>query len=278
MSANDQWGWENHPGIGENSCIHLAFISRVINRPQSRGSREQTVSAWPLTCLLSVLRIALGTENEPCKHEHEGSKATLILVNRHRWNRSNYFNPWRSRFKISLFYALEDIVGTSGVAASDWGVGFFTLPLISFLLDSLSFWIKITSASSSIQLFSTSAWTTYLWSCERRTNSQRTRNPRTQKDSWCEGYWGFFSLIGNKIVKYNSGMRKDFLFFLPCLCFFLPSLAAEEARRKRVCWPTRSYQGWQLPHHNLSKIPICDWNEYPPSLPPCKNKWLLVKN
>lgn len=48
----------------------------------------------------------------------------------------------------------------------------------------------------------------------------------------------FYSLIGNKIVKYNSfsGMKKDF--FLSCLCFFLPSLAAQEARRKRVCWPT----------------------------------------
>lgn len=49
VSANDQWGQENHPVICKSSCINLAFIRLVINRPPSSGSREQTVSAWPLT-------------------------------------------------------------------------------------------------------------------------------------------------------------------------------------------------------------------------------------
>lgn len=45
----DKRGQENHPVICKSSCIHLAFIRRVINRPPSSGSGEQTVSAWPLT-------------------------------------------------------------------------------------------------------------------------------------------------------------------------------------------------------------------------------------
>lgn len=44
----------------------------------------------------------------------------------------------------------------------------WTLPLISFLCASLSFWTKVSSASSSSQLLcSTSALITYLWFCER---------------------------------------------------------------------------------------------------------------
>lgn len=79
------------------------------------------------------------------------------------------FNPLRSRLQISLFQ-LENIGGLL-----EWQRS--TLPLHSFLLDSLSFWMKVSSASSSGQLFRTSALTTYLWFCERWTSSQHTTHP-----------------------------------------------------------------------------------------------------
>lgn len=95
VSANDQWRQENHPVICTSSCIHLAFIRLVINRPPSRGSREQTESAWPLTLHAECGSITLNTENELWKHIHEGrraSKALLIFMTHHGWKSSIYLN------------------------------------------------------------------------------------------------------------------------------------------------------------------------------------------
>lgn len=97
-------------------------------------------------------------------------------------------------------------MGTFGVTGSDWGVVFLTVPLISFLLDSLSFWIKVSSASSSGHFFSTSALTTYLWSCERRTVSTRRFYHNSAKA-------GAASQGGTKVHKHGLWRSKTRFFY-----------------------------------------------------------------
>lgn len=123
-------------------------------------------------------------------------------------------------------------------------VAFVTLPLNSFLRDSLSVWTKVSSASFNGQLWHrTSALTTYSWSCKRCTNkvippkfseswtwTWRYREDK-HEDGRQEGVLEGFNLVYQSIS--FRGIKK-----LSCLCFFLLSLAEEEVRRQRVCWPT----------------------------------------
>lgn len=168
VSANDQWGQENHPVICKSSCIHLAFIRLVINRPPSSGSGEQTVSAWPLTLPAECGSITLNTENELWKHKHEGSrasKAVLIFMTHHAWKCSIYLNHSnQDQFHLiadSTCFRRERHGTQDWLERTVWR--FITLPLVSFLRDSLSFWTKVSSDPSISQLScSTSALTTYL--------------------------------------------------------------------------------------------------------------------
>lgn len=176
----------------------------------------------PWHCLLSV-----------CYASHSGQK--MSRANTQTWRQQSYayitvVNPHRRNCSVYLLYkiqhlslllklqilrALEIIMGTLEVAGGEWGVVFLTVSLISFLLDSLSFWIKVSSASSNGQLFSTSALTTYLWACEQSTIRQELHVRDVQRLRRCKTRFYFYCFwVQNNVWRKNIwGVCCVFVFF-----------------------------------------------------------------
>lgn len=134
-------------------------------------NKQRLLGPWH--CLLSVWHTSHLTQKmSPANTNMKAAKLQSFFTDIHGppWMELQHLFKWPDQF-ISpncRFYMLKR-------RTQKWlkltQVAFLTLPLNSFLRDSLSIWTKVSSASSNGQLWHrTSALTSYLWSCERCTN------------------------------------------------------------------------------------------------------------